>query len=129
MTINTARPPLCVTTEQHERLLDLAFAALGREPGAVTLLEELTRAHLAASADAPSDAVRMHDRVSFQYDGSAYRDFQLVYPHEADIAAGRISVLSQVGAMLIGLSAGQHIAWSGSDGRAHCLDVTDVARC
>jgi regulator of nucleoside diphosphate kinase len=37
------------------------------------------------------------------------RDVVLVYPHEADITLRRISVLTPVGAALIGLSVGQVI--------------------
>lgn len=126
MTITPSRPPIYVTTEEHDRLLDLAYAALGREPGAQTLIEELSRARIGAMAAAPEGVVRMNDRVTFTYDGSAYRAFALVYPQEADISAQRISVLSQVGAMLLGLSPGQSIAWTGADGRAHQLDIEMV---
>jgi len=126
MTTVQSRPPLYVTQEEHDRLLDLAYAALGHEPGANTLIEELTRSQV--GIEAPPEVVRMHDSITFTYDGSPYRAFSLVYPNEADISARRISVLTQVGAMLLGLRPGQSIAWSGPDGRAHGLTIEAVRR-
>lgn len=126
MTTLQSRPPLFVTQDEHDRLLDLAYTALGREPAANTLIEELTRAQV--GIEAPPEIVRMRDRVTFNYDGSAYRDFALVFPNEADISARRISVLTQVGAMLLGLRPGQSIAWTGPDGRDHMLKIEQVSR-
>jgi regulator of nucleoside diphosphate kinase len=50
----------------------------------------------------------------------------LVYPAEADIAEGRISVLTPVGTALIGLRAGQSITWRTRDGRKQVLTVLRV---
>lgn len=123
-----SRPPVYVTEDELERLSDLAHAVQGREPAATTLIEELTRARITPVEDVPLDVVRMHDRVRFNYDGTLYDDFSLVYPNEANIAARRISVLTQVGAMLIGLRAGDSMLWSGADGRDHSLEVLSVTR-
>lgn len=122
------RPPVYVTDEELERLSDLAHAVQGREPAADTLIEELTRARITPVEGVPLDVVRMHDRVRFNYDGTLYDDFSLVYPNEANISAKRISVLTQVGAMLIGLRAGDAITWRGADGRDHALEVLSVTR-
>ena len=50
----------------------------------------------------------------------------LVFPGEADIAQGKISILTPIGAALIGLSAGQSIDWTARDGRIHRLKVESV---
>ncbi len=50
----------------------------------------------------------------------------LVFPGEADIAAGKISVLTPIGAALIGLSPGQMMMLKGVDGRPHKLKVISV---
>jgi regulator of nucleoside diphosphate kinase len=56
--------------------------------------------------------VRMGSKVTYRDDGTgAARDVVLVYPHEANIELGRISILTPVGAALIGLSVGQRIAF------------------
>ena len=50
----------------------------------------------------------------------------LVYPTAADVAAGRISVLTPVGAALIGLSAGQSMAFETPSGEPRSLTVLEV---
>ncbi|ABI78416.1 regulatory protein [Hyphomonas neptunium ATCC 15444] len=122
------RPPIYVTDAELERLSDLAHAVQGREPAADMLIEELSRARVTAVEDVPVDVVRMHDRVNFVYDGARYEDFTLVYPYEANIADKRISILTQVGAMLIGLQVGDAMQWAGRDGRGHSMEVLEVSR-
>ena len=54
------------------------------------------------------------------------RTVTLVYPHEADIEAGKISVLTPIGAALIGLSTGQTIEFQTPAGGWRSLTVTKV---
>ena len=54
------------------------------------------------------------------------REVQLVYPQQADSAAGRISILTPVGTALIGLSEGQSMTWSDRSGKAKRLTVLEV---
>jgi regulator of nucleoside diphosphate kinase len=50
----------------------------------------------------------------------------LVFPGQADIAAGKISILTPIGAALIGLSQGQSIDWKTRDGRSRQLTILSV---
>lgn len=50
----------------------------------------------------------------------------LVYPGEADIAQGKISVLTPIGAALIGLRAGHSISWETRSGDIKRLTVLTV---
>lgn len=118
------RPPIVVENDEHERLVGLALSALGRVPGAVDLFVELSRARTVKAL--PRAAIGIDSVITFDYDGSRYRDFVLVDPHRADFARGRISVITSVGAMLLGLSEGQSIEWTGDDGRSHWLKVVGV---
>jgi len=54
------------------------------------------------------------------------REVRVVYPRDADPAAGRISVLTPVGAALIGLSAGQSMGWRDRRGYVKTLTVLEV---
>lgn len=121
-----SRPDIVVSREDHDHLIELALQALDRAPGAVTLLREMERARVVPAEELPPDAVAMNGRVDFEYDGAHYRDFRLVYPQRANITEGCISVLTPVGAALIGLSKGQSIWWPGSARRVHRLTVLDV---
>ena len=51
---------------------------------------------------------------------------QLVSSEQADIAQGKISILTPIGAALIGLSPEQSIAWMARDGREQRLTVLRV---
>jgi regulator of nucleoside diphosphate kinase len=50
----------------------------------------------------------------------------LVYPGEADIAQGKVSVLTPIGTALIGLAAGQSITWETRTGGVRRLTVLKV---
>ncbi|MCK1594630.1 GreA/GreB family elongation factor [Bradyrhizobium sp. 164] len=55
------------------------------------------------------------------------RDVVLVYPHEADITLKRISVLTPVGAALIGLSVGQGIEFQTPGHSKRSLTILSVS--
>jgi len=119
-------PPIVVSEAEYERLTGLAEAALDRLPDAAgSLLAEMDRATIAAAAEIPADVVRMGSTVTL-HGGDGPQRVTLVYPAEADIAAGRVSVLTPLGAALIGVSTGQSIRWASRDGRVLALDVAAV---
>ena len=75
----------------------------------------------------PADVVRMGSTVEFFDEAhGSQRAVQLVYPGEADIGAGRVSILTPVGAGLIGLSAGAEITWPDREGRKRSLRILKV---
>jgi regulator of nucleoside diphosphate kinase len=117
-------PAITVSQHDHEALIGLALRALGSAPGATLLLQEMERARVVEKT--PPDVLAMNGAVDFEYDGSLYRDFHLVFPHCADFADGRISVLTPVGAALIGLSQGQTMTWPGQRDERHRLTVLKV---
>jgi regulator of nucleoside diphosphate kinase len=49
-----------------------------------------------------------------------------VYPHDANIDLQRISILTPIGAALIGLSPTQTIQWPSPSGAMESLTVLDV---
>ena len=91
------------------------------------LLAELARARLADGAALPPDTVQMGSTLTYEVDGRRRR-VTLVYPTEADIDTGRISVLTPIGTALIGLAEGQSIEWTARDGRRQRLTVVEVER-
>jgi regulator of nucleoside diphosphate kinase len=120
-------PDIVIRAADEERLAALATSMLGRRPElAEELLGELARATL-TSGDAPPDTVQMGTTLTYDVDGRRRR-VTLVYPHEADIDAGRVSVLTPIGTALIGLAEGQSIAWTARDGRRQRLTVVAVER-
>jgi regulator of nucleoside diphosphate kinase len=124
---DTKLPKITVTDTERQKLMRLAQAAEARMPEvADALLSELERARVMSAGKIGSEVVRMQSQVSFVYDDGEKRVATLVYPQEANIAENRISVLTPIGAALIGLSRGQSIPWVGPDGRQHRLTVLHV---
>lgn len=119
-------PTIVLNEEDHERLTGLATAALTHTPDvAEELLTELERAKVVPPKRLPATAVRMGSTVTFKANSSE-RTVTLVYPGDADIAAGRISIMTPIGAALIGLSEGQSINWTARDGRTNELEIISV---
>lgn len=123
-------PTLYLAEEVQGRLLDLAQVHLKRFPEAAQrLLEEADRAVVLPAERLPPGVVTMLSHVEFRDEESgAVRRVQLVFPGEADIAAGRVSVMTLIGAALIGLSEGQSICWPKRRGEPRRLTVLRVSR-
>ena len=120
-------PAIIVSEFDYNRLTNLAAVVGDRAPDVASVLQsEMDRARV-LPADAISAAVvRMGSTVEFSADTGRQRRVTLVFPGDAEIAAGRISILTPIGAALIGLSPGQSIAWTARDGRRHQLTVLSV---
>lgn len=123
------KPKIVVSEIDHDRLSSLADALLDRAPAvAAELLAELGRADVVAAAAMPADVVRMGSSVLFRSNDGQERRVTLVFPGDADIAEGKVSIMTPVGTALIGLSPGQSISWTAPDGHRHELTVLDVAQ-
>lgn len=123
------RPSILLSESDHGLLVGLAMSGARRNPDAARLLmEEADRAELVPAARLPGNVVALGSQVVFTDEANgATRSVQLVLPAEADIGQGRISILSLVGAGLIGLKVGQSIDWPMQDGRLRRLRVEAVS--
>lgn len=76
------------------------------------LEEEIERARIVPSHEMPSDVVIMHSRVRIvDMRTGEQLVYQIVYPHEANYAEMRISVLAPIGMALLGYRVGTEIEW------------------
>jgi regulator of nucleoside diphosphate kinase len=124
----TLSPAIVIGKDEHHQLTVLALAGTEHTPDISDgLLYELERAEVVPDLSVPRDVVRMGSRVVFRT-GDEVREVSLVYPADADIAEGRISVLTPVGTALIGLRAGQSITWRTRDGRKQVLTIVRVSQ-
>lgn len=122
-----ARPQIVISKEDHTRLMQLANGLLERKPElAEELLGELERASVAANGTGLAETVQMGSTVEYRTEDGRERKVTLVYPGDADIAEGRISILTPIGTALLGLSSGQVISFIANDGREHMLTVVSV---
>ena len=122
------KPRITLTAQDYEKLSTLARAAENTMPDAAAVLtEELERAHVLARGRHPEHIVCMGCEVEFRDDTTGkVQTVTLVYPDEADISKGRISVLTPVGTALIGLRAGHSITWETRTGDLRRLTVLQV---
>lgn len=119
------------TTLSGQRLLtELDFtrlSKLNRGQLPEDLAEDLNSADLVVSRDIASDVVTMNSQVEIIHDGSALRQkFTLCYPANADAGRGLISVLSPVGAALLGRRVGDTACWNMPQGEARSAKVVAV---
>jgi regulator of nucleoside diphosphate kinase len=92
-----------------------------------SLRAELERAIVVAPDSMPPGIVTMYSYVQYrdEHTGESRR-VQIVYPEDADVEMGKVSVLAPVGAALLGLETGQSIDWKFPAGEIRRLRVEEV---
>ncbi|CDP51013.1 nucleoside diphosphate kinase regulator [Paradevosia shaoguanensis] len=121
------KPALVLSETDHKQLTVLALAGLNTSSDAADdLLYEIERARVVPETEFPAEVVRMGTTVTYRPDNGTERSVTLVYPADADISAGKISVLTPIGTALIGLAQGQSITWVARDAKKHALTVLSV---
>ena len=119
------RPPALPGILLSRADFDALDRLVGDLPGtgpAGLLQQELDRAEVCDDVDMPRDVVGLNRWLHYADDRHPeVRRVQLVLPREADIDAGRVSILSHVGAGLIGLKEGESINWPDPSGETRKL--------
>lgn len=114
-----------VTDQDFHRLMTL----VSQEESAMAeaLEEELSRANVMAQTEIPQDVVTMNSKVKFCDESTGQEsEITLVYPKDANLEQGRVSILAPVGIALLGLSVGQTIDWKMPNGAMKKLQVKEV---
>ncbi len=121
-------PPISMRMCDADRLRNIAEAASDKYPQTTDFLaREIDRAEILTDAHSLPGLVTMESDVTFRDDISLQeRCVTLVYPEAADVDAGKISILTPIGAALIGLSMGQTIEFQTPGGRWRSLTVLKV---
>lgn len=118
-------PQIYLTQNDLDRLLRLVEAQPGKRFD--QLESELVRANVVPREKIPRDVVTMNSRVVFENETTReQREITLVYPGNADIDAGRVSVLVPVGTALLGLRVGQSIDWELPGGEKQRYRIVEV---
>jgi regulator of nucleoside diphosphate kinase len=121
-----SKPTVYVEKTQQAQLQRLADQSSAE--GAALLRNELERALVVDADEAPRRFVKLNSVVEFEelLSGKS-RTVTLVEPHDADIDANRISVVTPVGAAVLGLVAGEAFSWTTEDGRPQVLVIRRVS--
>lgn len=126
---NRRKPRITISEGDYARLSNLAAAYEQRNPEiAGGLAEEIDRARVVSDKTIDAGVVRMGSTVTYVVDSNQSKTVTLVYPGDANIDDGRISITTPVGSALIGLKAGQSISFATRNGQVHDLTVTEVTQ-
>lgn len=98
---------------QLEKLLASEFARVaGTSSDCDVLRRELERAEIVPPEDAPQGVVTMNSTVMLRdMETGEQETYKLVFPQDADISEGRLSILAPVGAAILGERVGDEIHW------------------
>ena len=99
--------------ERLEELISVAaeFGGADRKD-LVALARELRAAEIVASRDVPPNVVTMNSKVVLRdLNTSETMTYVLVFPRDANVEAGAISVLAPVGTAILGYAKGDTIEW------------------
>ena len=125
---NMDLPPIAITRRDSERLAHLAAVSIEKFPVTSEFLaREVYRAHLIEDFESLPGLVSMGSEVEFRDDVTGQiRSVRLVYPEDAGKDPATVSVLTPVGAALIGLSVSQSIEFRTPSGGWRSLTVLAV---
>jgi regulator of nucleoside diphosphate kinase len=124
-------PALCLSRKDFNRLKQLLATYARTRPcrAADILKRELARAEVVEVASIAPTVVTMHSQVRIREENSGReRVVTLVYPAERGSTGDALSIMTSLGAALIGLSEGQSITFTGPDSRTRRVTVLTVLR-
>lgn len=92
-----------ITKNDYKKLIDLINKKWNHNDSDKNLLTELNRGVIVEPQDVPSDVITMNSLVVFcDIESKEKLEYWLVFPDDADIGQGKISVLSPIGCSLLG---------------------------
>ena len=76
------------------------------------LKAELDRAHIVPGPELPADVIAMNSTVELEdLEDGEILTYTLVFPEDAEIEAGKISILAPLGMAMLGFKAGDEFEW------------------
>ena len=108
--------PIHITEFDLKRLRKLLFDAQSTDYRNSDYLEklqmEINRAEVVSPKDIPSDVVTMNSTVCIEdLDTKEEEIYTLVFPENADLSQGKISILAPIGTAMLGYEVGDSFEW------------------
>ncbi|MCR9120028.1 MAG: nucleoside diphosphate kinase regulator [bacterium] len=121
---------LVISKEDHNQLESLFFSdfaiAFSDKPYLQSLRSELNNAEILPSGEIPPDVVTMNSIIRLrEFRSQKCETFTLVYPGDANIAEGKLSVLAPIGTAILGYRVGDHVQWRVPSGDAK-FQIEDI---
>jgi len=107
----TARS-IYITEADMKRLRPLVERMKNSRDDLRMLQKELERARVVAPEEVPSDVVTMHSKARVRdVAGDEEMTYTLVFPEQANIEEGKISVVAPIGTAMLGQRVGDEFEW------------------
>ncbi|RAV28578.1 GreA/GreB family elongation factor [Sinomicrobium soli] len=89
------------------------------------LSDELQNARICDATELPEDVIRFNSFVSITSEDGWKKRFQLVLPNDSDIKQSKISILTPMGAAVMGYAKGDSLVWEFPAG-SRTLTIVEV---
>ena len=122
------KTPVILSADDFRMLKQFAeqFPAQGKE-NEMTLSYELNRATVVDEDELPEGCVRLNSQIKVrELSSNKDMEFSIVMPAMANMAEKKISVLTPMGAALIGLCKGEKVQWKMPAGIKH-FEILEVS--
>ena len=126
---STQRNPVVISKDDFQLLKPFVKSGLPKA-GQYSLSYELGRAVIVRDEGLPANTVRLNSNVSIEDLNTGRRiEFRLVMPAHADMTQKKVSILTPIGAALIGFRKGEEVEWLVPSGlkKFRILDVVNQA--
>ena len=122
----TSSATIHITEYDLERLLKLLHAAGSTQYRGSEYLKrlqsELERAIVVAPRDIPGDVITMNSTVALEDTATGEEEvYTLVFPEDADLTQGKLSILAPVGTGMLGYRVGDVFEWDVPAGKRRLL--------
>lgn len=115
---------IIVTRDDYDRLVELLkdelLGAIADPKTFRELAGELQLATIVDAASVPADVVTMNSTVKLtDLRTKETETYTLVYPEDANIAEGRLSIFAPIGTAILGYRVGNRVRWDIPAGRSN----------
>ena len=127
--MQTALQPIerTLTQTDHARLTRLLARSGQPLPAAEAMQDMLDNSEVVPSPVVPSTVVTMYTQVLLEEQpGGTQLRLTLCYPPDVDPARGQVSVLSPIGAAVLGLSVGETARWRAPTGDERSARILSI---
>lgn len=101
-----------ITQYDYDRIIKLVERKRPHDEFDKALLTELQRGEIVEPKDVPPDVITMNSQITFSDETGDKWEYWLVFPEDADLTQGKISILSPVGCALLGYRIGDEVTIS-----------------
>lgn len=116
-----------LTELDHVRLSSLMRRGVGALPHRAAIDAVLDGCAIVPPRQVPPDVVTMYSQVELRdLDSGRHQTLTLCYPADAAPAAGMVSVLSPIGASLLGLTVGSRAQWETPGGETRQAQIVAI---